>query len=182
MVKKIEFTYEDLRKVILKKAKNIHTLNVEHGYTIECDGEMHTYNDKDGGEVTIPVQKIKMATIILHNHPHEFKEPSTFSGLDVYNLLYYKPQEIIVCSYGMCFCMKNAGCKHLPSEVMYALDNKYKAITDKLFKKYVVTQNNSQRDMKMNYKQFKVELEQEYRAFLKSYSLENNLLYTEEKL
>ena len=182
MVKKTEFTYDDLRKIILKKAKNIHTLSVEHGYTIECDGEIYSYNDNDDGEINIPIQKIKLAVIILHNHPHEFKEPSTFSGADVYNLLYYKPQEIVLCSYGMCFTMKDTGCTLLPSEVMHVLDKKYKEITNQLFNKYISNQNNTPREMRENYKRFKVELEQEYRAFLRTYSKKVNLLYTEEKL
>ena len=183
MVHRTEFTYEDLRKVIMKKAKNLHALTVEHGYTIECDGEMYAYNNENDGEVRIPLQKIKMAVIILHNHPHDYKEPSTFSGEDVFNLLYYKPQEIILCSYGMCFTMKNGGCKLLPSEVMHALDKEYKGIDDKLFNKYVRNQNNNTaRDMKANYKQYAVELEREYRTFLKAYAQRINLLYTEEKL
>lgn len=182
MVKKTEFTYEDLRKVIMKKAKNIHTLSVEHGYTIECDGEIYSYNDDDNGEVNFPLQKIRLAIIILHNHPHEFKEPSTFSGADVYNLLYYKPQEIILCSYGMCFTMKDAGCTLLPSDVMHTLDKEYKRIDDKLFNRYISNQNTTPRDMKANYKRYAVELEREYRAFLMAYAKKVNLLYTEVKL
>ena len=183
MVKKPEFTYEDLRNSILKKARTIHSLSVEHGYTIEGNGEMYSFNDNDSGGVNFPMKKLKSAIIALHNHPHDFKEPSSFSGRDVYNLLYYKPHEIIVSSYGVCFCMKNGGTTRLPSDVMHALDNKYNEIDTRLFNMYVRNQNNaSSRDMKANYKRYAVELEREYRAFLTVYAGENNLLYTEEKL
>jgi len=182
MVKMPEFTYDDLRNKILKKAKAIQSLKAEHGYTIECDGELYSFNDNDSGGVDFPLKKIKLAIIALHNHPHAFKEPSSFSGRDVYNLLYYKPHEIMVSSYGVCFSMKNNGCKELPSDVMHTLDNKYDEIDNRLFNKYVQNQTNIPRDMKANYKQYAIEIEREYRDFLLSYAKKINLLYTEEKL
>ena len=180
--KKIEYTDEQLREILLKKAKDIHNQPIEHAYTIEQDGIPYKCPAGTDGTVDIPEEKAKTAIIILHNHPHEFKEPSTFSGKDVYNLLYYRLNEIIVCSYGKYFSMKNAGCPLLSSQVMNLLDKEYKRLNRILYKKYVETAENTPAGIAANYKKYLTELEREYAKYMKQFALEKNLMYFEGEL
>jgi len=114
MVKQKEYTQEDLFHIILSKAKLIHSKKTEWAYTIDHAGNLFGCETGDKDFVDVPEDKFTSANIILHNHPHEFKEPSSFSGIDVFNLLYYKPKEIVLCSYGRYFRMSDAGCQKLP--------------------------------------------------------------------
>ncbi|HJJ55058.1 MAG TPA: hypothetical protein O0X50_03125, partial [Methanocorpusculum sp.] len=98
------------------------------------------------------------------------------------SLLYYKPKEIVLCSYGMYFRMKDLGCSKLPTEVRRELDSKYIKQDNKLFKQYVMGSFESKGDIKSNFKKYRVYLEREFRLFLIEYAKENNLLHSEGKL
>ena len=137
----------------------------------------------NGDEVGILPRLVNTARIIIHNHPHEFKEPSSFSGDDVYNLLHHNLDEIIVCGYECYFSMRRGTCILRSMDVRSDLNRIYKRIDSRLKKKYL--SGNLQTDINSilkDYRSYKRELESEYHQELRSYSLSKGLSYRRGKL
>jgi len=178
----VEYSHDELREKIFDIARKIHRKKREQVISIECDGKINKFPVGEDGISEMDSDKVKMAVIVLHNHPHEFNYPSTFSGLDVFNLLYYRINEIIVCSYGKYYIMSNNGCKLLGREVKNILDTEYLNIDKRLREKYINIAAKNPDMIKSGYRDYKINLEIEYNKFLKKFAKENNLKYLEGEL
>ena len=183
MVKRKEsFSDEDLEKIALKHGKNIHLLSKEHAFTVDADGTIHKCPAGNDGGVDVSIELAKSAKIIVHNHPNDFKEPASFSGIDVYHLLHLRLNEIIVCSYGYYFAMKNENCSTLSSEVKRDLEKEYKRIETRLYKEFIRDTSALERSIAAKYRKFRVSVEKEYHEFLTKYAHEKGLSYHKGKL
>ncbi|HJJ28587.1 MAG TPA: hypothetical protein O0X70_04270 [Methanocorpusculum sp.] len=180
MAKRKEYTDAELKEIAVKKARNIWNEPIEHAFCIDCEANIQPSRIGTDGSVYVSEIQAKTARYVVHNHPHPCKEPSTFSGADVYALLHFRLNEIIVCSYGTIFSMSNNGCKLPASEVEKQMDSEFRKIDHKYQKKYLnEAASASDSKLKAAYKAYLISIEQEYRIWLKNYALENNLIYME---
>lgn len=127
--------FKVLHRIALEKAREIHESPIEKLYSIDEYGDCY-YAEGDAEEVQPTQTMIERGVIDVHNHPHNLKIPSSFSGDDVFNLLSNPhKKEIIVSGYGIYFWMRRGTCTQAPADVSQYIDNMSSEISDTLFKK-----------------------------------------------
>ncbi len=174
--------FSELHKIALKEARKIHRARIEHGIAIDEFGNIFSAIG-DGDEVTIPDYMLENCRIVIHNHPNDVKEPSSFSGTDVYNLLHYGLDEIIVCGYGCYFYMRNNGCKTRAIDMLHKLNSLYENVSHAQTKKYAEKSVNLEMpERRKMYRESLRQTEVEYHKELKSLSSEKGLSYGRYKL
>ena len=174
--------FSALHEIALKEARKIHREKVEHAAVIDEMGNV-TRIVGNGDEVGILPHLVSSARIIIHNHPHDFKEPSSFSGDDVYNLLHYNLDEIIVCGYGCYFYMRKGTCILRSMNVRSDLNRIYKQIDSEMKKVYLPgNRHTDTQSILKDYRTYKVKVESEYHKELRSYSQSKGLSYRRGKL
>jgi len=95
--------FSELHEIAVEEARRIHNAKVEHGIAIdECGNIIRVVGDFS----TVEIKTDRPIIIALHNHPHEFKEPMSFSDIDILNLSENGLEEIMVCGYGYYFYLR----------------------------------------------------------------------------
>ncbi|MCZ0860910.1 hypothetical protein O0S10_06675 [Methanocorpusculum sp. MG] len=173
--------FSALHEIALKEARKIHREKVEHAAVIDEQGNVTRFvGDVDG--VDIPAYLYEGARIIVHNHPHDCKEPSSFSGDDVYNLLYFNLDEIIACGYGYYFHMRKNTC------ILRSIDAKrkvYKIYDDVVSTERKIYQSKGVSEIaeiKKEYWAMLVRIEKTYHKKLMEFASEKALTYGRSKL
>ncbi|MDU9376292.1 hypothetical protein McpSp1_08910 [Methanocorpusculaceae archaeon Sp1] len=173
--------FSALHEIALKEARKIHREKVEHAAVIDELGNVTRFiGDVDG--VDIPSSLYQIARIIVHNHPHDCKEPSSFSGDDVYNLLYFNLDEIIACGYDYYFHMRKNTC------TLRAMDAKRKIY--KIYDDVVITERkiyqskgaSETSEIKKEYRAMLVRIEKTFHKKLIEFASEKALTYGRSKL
>lgn len=171
--------FSELHEIALKEAQKIHREKVEHGVAIDEYGKVTHFR---GNENTVDIDVNESTSIILHNHPHEFKEPSSFSSHDVYYLLHWGLKEIIVCGYGYIFYMRRGECTSLAIDVMRQIGKIYKNVERAEKKKFTENSLTDSDNISIHYQKMRVQIEQNYHKELKVYAKEEGLSYDKVKL
>lgn len=171
--------FSALHEIALKEARKIHREKVEHGVAIDEYGKVISFG---GNENAVDIDVNKSTRITLHNHPHEFKEPSSFSSNDVYNLLHFGLDEIIVCGYGCVFYMRRGKCMSRAIDVMHQIGKIYKNVELAEKKKFTEISLTDIGNINAHYRKMRIQIERNYHKALKEYASEKGLSYRRVKL
>lgn len=173
--------FSALHEIALKEARKIHREKVEHAAVIDEMGNV-TRVVGNGDEVCIPSHILKTAKIIIHNHPHEFKEPMTFSAEDIYNLFRHNLDEIVVCGYGCYFYMRKEACVMLAKDVLIDVRRIYREVEKIQFKRHFGEHNTDPKTARSEYRSYRCDILRECHRRLLAYATEKKLSYKKEKL
>ena len=176
-----EKSFEELHTLALTAARNIHLQDeVEHGRSIDKYGTVRKFSgDKDG----VYIDVTEDTRIIVHNHPHEFKAPNTFSGYDVYNFLANKQLcESIVCGYGYYFYLRRGTFTGSPMEVKNSLEKLYQEVIREVGDTYAADPSNQHKSLKCRTKELNILFEAEFHNELAKELGRKGLLYGRVKL
>ena len=176
-----ERIFSELHEIALDEARRIHREKVEHAAVIDAAGNVtRCTGDADG--VAIPDRLYPAARIIVHNHPHEFKVASSFSGEDVYNLFQFQLDEIIVCGYGYYFYMRRGEAVVRALDVSAALKRLYRSVEKNTRKRLIEISTENSGDLRTRYREYQIETLEAYHQEILVYAAEKKISYGKEML
>jgi len=181
MVTKGEKSFSELHEIAVRVAKNIHHCNdSEHGRSIDKYGAVRKFTGDFNG---VYIDIIKDTRITVHNHPHKYKIPNTFSDEDIYRLLTKKHLcEIIVCSYGYYFTLRRGSYAGLSMDIRNQVKEMYQEIKIRVIKEWAMNPENSNKYLKTAEREVNSRLEKEYQKELTAYLTSKGLCYEKVKI
>lgn len=178
---KEEKNFEELHKIALKAARNIHLQDkVEHGRSIDIYGNVEKFA---GGCDWVDIAINTNTRMAVHNHPNEYKEPESFSDCDIYHFLSKKYLwEVIVCGYGYYFYLRRGSFNGLSGDVQKDVLKIRAKVKREVKKEYLADERNNNKTIKRKMKELTHAAEARYHEELSTYLREKGLSYGKEKL
>lgn len=176
-----EKSFEELHLLALKTAANIHLQDdVEHGRSIDRYGNVKKFTgDKDSVRIDITQD----TRITVHNHPHDYKIPTTFSSDDVYHFIAKKQLlEIITCGYGYYFYLQRGTFSGGAMEVAEGIDRIFAEVPGRVNKEYVKNPENAGKSIKRRVREVNELAENEIHERMGEFLGSKGLSYGKDKL